>query len=234
MNCVKAVEKGREIVKRIERIKLSLPYWVAYVYGVFLVRGITERLLEAAKELPKPIHLFVHWPLWNLNFLLTFILIIFFVTKSEICRISKAVFVFSFLLLIVPFVDFVVSGGKGYVLGYAMSFDRLLGVIFSMGGVIGNSIITPGQSLAIWIALCLIFAYVALKTNSVLKASTAVILCYSAGVFYSSFPMFLAMGFGLESTFNQQVLFLTILFLGLLGIAQSILCLYFYKKEKKN
>ncbi len=227
----KALKQGKKFVGKMEDLKLPFLYWIGYLYGILILRGILEGFLESAHRFPKLIHLLVHWPFWYLNFLITIALILFFTTKEKIEKITRAVFLFSFLLLIVPLVDFLVSGGKGFVLGYCMSADEVSGILLTFGGLYGKSLITPGQSLAILLAILLTFFYVFIKNNSIKKAIVAVFLFYLAGTFYASFPLGLALLFGLEQSFNHEVATLTILFLLCLAVVQSIAWLYLYDRK---
>ncbi|MCD6247654.1 MAG: UbiA family prenyltransferase [Candidatus Diapherotrites archaeon] len=227
----KILKQGKKFVEKIESTRASFLHWLCYLYGIFILRGILEGFLEHSHRFPKLIHLLVHWPFWYFNFLITIALILFFTTKEKIEKITRAVFLFSFLLLIVPLVDFLVSGGKGFILAYCMSTGSVLGVLLTFGGLYGKSIITPGESLAIWLAIVLIFFYVFIRNNSIRKAIVAVFLFYLAGTFYASFPLGLALLFGLEQSFNHEVAILTILFLLCLAVVQSIAWLYLYDRK---
>ncbi len=227
----KGLKQGKKLIGKIENSKIPFLYWIGYFYGIFVLRGILEGFLEHSHRFPRLIHLLIHWPFWNFNFLLTVSFILFFITREKVERVTRCVFLFSFLILLVPIFDFLVSNGKGFILGYAMNFEEVLGVLLSCGGLYGKSIITPGQSLAIWLAVLLIFFYVFIKNNSIKKAIVAVFLFYLAGTFYASFPLGIALLFGLEQSFNHDVATLTILFLLCLAIVQSIIWVYLYNRK---
>lgn len=227
----KVLRQGKKFVGKIEGLKLPFLYWIAYVYGIFISRGILEGFLEYSHHFPNLMHLLVHWPFWYFNFLITIAFILFFATKEKIEKITKIVVVFSSLILFVPLVDFSISKGKGFVLGYAMSAKEIMELVFSASGALGNCILTPGQSILIWLITALIFGYVLIKKAPITKAVFACLGFYLAGVFYGSFPSALAVLFGLEQSFNHEVATLTILFLLCLAVIQSLVWLYLYDRK---
>lgn len=231
MQLKKLKNNALKFIKRIENLKLPFLYWLVWLYGVFVLRGIAEGYLEAHHQLPKFVHLFVHWPFWNFNFLITIAFILFYFTRERIEKITKLVIAFSFLIVLVPVIDFLVSGGKGFILEYAMKTDKIMAILFSFGGLNGESIITPGQSAVIWTAIVLIGILVLLKTNSIKKTILSIISFYLTGVFYAFYPLILAIIAGLEPSFKAGTISITIFFLLLLGIIQSTLWLYFYNKK---
>lgn len=225
------LKRSKKFVGKIENLKLPFLYWIGHLYGIFVLRGILEGFLEASHHFPKTLHLFVHWPFWNFNFLITIAFILFFFTREKIEKITKLVFAFSFLILFVPIIDFCITGGKGFSLSYAMSTDEVSSILFAFGGLIGKSIITPGQSFSIWLAILLIFTYIILKNHSITRAALALVSFYLAIIFYASFPLGLALLFGLEQSFNHEMAMLTILFLLCLGVVQGIIWLYLYDRK---
>ena len=226
----------RQVIKVIENKDWPYFYLGALFYLVCIIRGLLERLLEAAHELPEPIHLFLHWPLWYFNFLITIIFILSFFTKERIEKVTKVAVVFSFLIISVPIIDFLVSGGRGYVLGYAMSVKEIVSLVLSAGGILRSSIMSPGQSILVWTLILLTFAYIKLKSGSLGKAFFGAVALYSAGIFYASFPFALAVLFRLRPIFNNQLIQLTIYFLALLGLVQIIIwkCVYGKQSEKHS
>jgi len=224
-------EKSKAFIGWLEGIKLPFHYWIAYLYCVFIARGLLEGFLEANHAMPKLLHLFVHWPFWNFNFLISIVFILFLFTRQKIERISRAVFFFSFLILLVPAIDWLVSGGKGFSLVYLMKIDRIFAVLFSFGGLLGESVITPGQSAAIWAAAFLIFCYVLAKKKSLVLSVASVVLFYLAGMFFAVYPLIPAMAFGFEHSFNREVISVAIPFIASLGAVQAAAWLYLYKRK---
>jgi hypothetical protein len=227
-------KKAKTVIKVIENKDWPYFYLGVYFYSVCITRGLLERLLEAAHELPEPTHLFLHWPLWYFNFLITIIFILSFFTKERIEKVTKVAVVFSFLIISVPIIDFLVSGGRGYVLGYAMSVKEVVSLMLSAGGILRSSIMSPGQSVLVWILISLTFVYIKQKSGSLGKAFFGVVAWYFVGIFYASFPFALASLFGLKPIFSNQLMQLTIYFLALLGLVQIIIWKYVHGKQSEK
>ena len=141
------------------------------------------------------------------------------------------IIVFSFITLFIPLIDFAVSGGAGIPLLYAVNAEGSLHALFSMGGIIGNSVITPGQAVIIWVTIFLLFIYIRMKNCSASKAVIALGMVYLMGIFSACFPFFIVMALSLGPSITQGVSRLIVLFLLSLGLIQSIIWLYFYNRR---
>lgn len=221
--------KAVNLIKKTESIKTPLLFWAAYLYAVFVIRELAEFFFGFTLRVPKPEYLFIFWPLWYFALLLAIAIICFYFTKEKIGKVTKTIFLFAFVYLVLPPIDFIASGSD-VSLRYPMSYTEVSGVLFSFGGVFGESILTIGQTVTIFLAAFLIFAYVFLKSKSFLKAGSAVALCYLAGTFYAALPFFLAELFGFARHLSEVAMISSLALLLIIAL-KLIAWLYLFNKN---
>ncbi|MCX8190553.1 MAG: hypothetical protein N3F05_05010, partial [Candidatus Diapherotrites archaeon] len=180
-------EKAARFISAIEDAKIPLYVWAIYFYGFAIARGLLEGLLEYHKTIPPAEALFLHFPLWYFNVFLSLSIIVSFFTGEKLWKTAKVIFLFTPLLLLVPVFDFLVSGGRGYMLGYAYDFESFSKVLLSVGGIIPGSLVSPGQSTLAWLAIFLISGYCFVKSVRIHKilllvATIYLIICMYASV----------------------------------------------------
>lgn len=222
-------EKITDVIKDIENLKKPLYFWFIYFYSFAVLRGIIEGLLEYHKKIPPSDFLFLHFPLWYFNVFLSLALAVSFFTKESAVKTAKIVFLFTPLLLLVPVFDFFVSGGRGFMLGYAYDWNSFRGVFLSFGGIIGGSLVSPGQALLGWLAIFLLSAYCFAKGVKVHKIMLLIALIYSIICLYASVKLIVcsaASALSFDCNYNVG----SMLFLSSVAIIQLALFLTVRKK----
>ena len=160
-------------VEKIEVSKVSLPHGVLAFLAILFLRNFFEGIVENARTIgshPLPMRsveiLFFHFPLFYTSLFLSFLLSLYFLTRERMERISKVLLLFFPILLLPPFVDFILGGG--FKLSYLFHFNipsQIFKGFFSLHEVGGTS---PGMRLEILLGSLLFSFYVYLKRRSVL------------------------------------------------------------------
>jgi len=222
--------KALRLVKKIEQSHKSIVYWFSLFYGITITRTLVESLIGGLRSWPIPLTLFVHFPLFYFNFFTSIAFILWFFASEKIQKTTKVVIVFSFLILVVPIVDFALFGSTFHY-RYPMSFTAILNETLALGGLLKGSVLLPGQAVAIWTAMLLIALYVKLKGKSWKKGVMASVSFYLAGILFSAFPLIGSTLFGLGNTFNSSAMLVGITLFLISAFALCIAWLYAYNEK---
>ncbi len=223
-------DKALRLIEKIEQSNKSIIHWLLLFYGIVIARTLVESLIGGLRSWPLPITLFVHFPLFYFNFFTSIAFILWFFTGEKIQKTTKVVIAFSFLIIVVPIVDFALFGSTFHY-RYPMDPTAILKEMLALGGLLKGSVLLPGQAVAIWAAMLLITLYVALKGKSWKKGVMASAAFYLAGVFFSAFPLIGSTLFGLGNTFNSSAMLVGIALFLLSALALSIAWLYTYDRK---
>ncbi len=120
---------------------------------------------------------FTHTTLWWIAVALFFPLVFSYITKEETPKILRAVFAFSFIAILTPAADLILSKGKGFDIHYFSPTAPIDFFLFYKA-------LTPGEILTCACALILSFCYCYFKTKNLFKTLEGVFLIY-AGMFLS-------------------------------------------------
>jgi len=166
-------------LEKIEGKKISLPFFLVAFFAIVLVRYLLEMFLEF-QVIPRFGEFFFHFVLWYASVFLTAALVFSFFAGKQIEKTSKTVLAFWFLIALVPLIDFVVSGGKGFEIRYIFgSLQTLLENFLTVGGFLsGNGAATFGQGLVALAGVVGAFIYIKLSKRNFSRALAG------AGVFY--------------------------------------------------
>ena len=113
----------RTFIKPVENSKMPLGTFILLAYGYTLVCNMLEGVLEtpgigfAATTIITLEILLMHFPLFYFMLFLVAILLIRLITGHDIRKVSRVLFVYSFIILIAPLVDPLLRPG-GYNLAY--------------------------------------------------------------------------------------------------------------------
>lgn len=120
---------------------------------------------------------FAHTTLWWIAAALFFPIVFSYITKEETVKILRAVFAFSFIAILTPAADLLLSRGKGFNIHY---FNPAAPLDFFLL----YKALTPGEVLTCACAIILSFCYCYFKTKNLLKTLEGIFLIY-AGMFLS-------------------------------------------------
>jgi len=224
-------KKVNGLIERIENKKIT-PWCIAfYVYCISILRGVLEGLLEYHKALPPFFDLFIHFPLWYLNVFLSTILLLWLFTGEKAQKIAKVVFLFTPIIIVVPLIDFFVSSGRGFMLGYAYNWETFLTLLFSFMGLINRSLASPGQSALYIISLFLLVLYAIAKKASKLEITFFALAHYFITMFHCSTKFFITLILQ-RLTLNIEPKQLFVPYLGAIAVLQ-LFCLFFIIKREQ-
>ncbi|MEM4598836.1 MAG: hypothetical protein QW400_04080 [Candidatus Diapherotrites archaeon] len=214
-------EKVHMIIEDMENIRMPPFAWVIYVYGFLIVRGILEGLLEYHKTIPPIDTLLLHHPLWYVNVLLSIAIILSIFTKEKFGKTAKVIFHFVPILILVPVLDFFVSGGRGYMLGYAYDLESVKRIVLSIGLFIEGSLVSPGQAFLYWLTVFLLSIYCFAKRVSIQKILLLFVIMYFVICLYASIKFIMC---SITDVMNLQCdpKLGSILFLSFVALFQSL------------
>jgi len=182
-----------EIAGAVERLEgLRIKWWQLAVValGFFLLRVLLEIFLGGMKPEHGGIWFHLSTLLWYCGLFLWIAVMLALAAGRKAAVAAKAAMVFWPVLLLVPVVDFITSGGSGYYLTYIGCGGTLAGEFFSFFGFFGTSHFSPGQSVASALGLFLACAYCIIKTSSYLRALAAGAAFYLIAYFFGAIPCF--------------------------------------------
>ena len=124
--------KINSIIKKIEEEKYSFLIGFISLYAIILCRNIFESVFEGSQALgfsPIISHsfymIFIHFPLFYISIFLWILLVFILLTKENIINVSKFLLIGFAVIIIAPFIDFIVSKGSGYKLTYLSGFKQI-------------------------------------------------------------------------------------------------------------
>jgi len=147
------------------------------------------RLLPFTNELAVPasasiaIH-FLHVGLWWTAIALVIPIVLTLLTKESIGKNLRAVFSFSWIMILIPLTDLIISRGQGIDIHYLYpkKFADLLSIY---------SQFTPGENLTVPLALCLIAKYCFAITKKISATLATVILISAFIILAGLMPFFM-------------------------------------------
>jgi len=219
-----------KVISQIEANHQGITFWLGLLFFLCIVKAVVGWFASRLMHLAPPFMFLVHWPLFYFNIFISIALILRFFTGEKLQNTTKVVFAFSFLVLIIPIIDFFAYGINVSRI-YPMSIDELLAEFFSFCGLLPGSVLTVGQGITFWSAEILIAIYVLTKTKSLRKALGASISFYFVGAFFSAIPFFAASIFSIGSTYTHAAMLIGTAFFLVLAFLLSAVWLFVYDKE---
>lgn len=220
----------KKIIEKIEKNRQGALFWLGLLYFVCIIKAFVGWLYSWLTNFALPQMFLAHWPLFYFNIFISISLILWFFTGEKIQNTTKAVFAFSFLVLIVPIADFFAYGINVSRI-YPMSISEIAAQLFSLFGLLPGSVLTLGQGIAFWSAEILIAAYVLTKTNNWKKAFGAMASFCFAGLFFSAVPFFASSLLGLGNAYSYAAMMYGTASFLILAFLFGILWLFAYDKK---
>jgi len=214
--------------------------WAAALFAVLLIRTVFESLLEVWKKPQIFEYFFFHYFLSWISIFLSIILILKIFSGEKISKTSRMTIVFYPLIFIVPVIDFVVSGGRGYNLGYVFgNAQYLLEQAASFFSNFPERGVTIGEKTLIVLAVFFSGVYSWAKTKKYWKGIAAGAAVYASLLFYAFFFSILGIiSYGPEaweasgySLTGELLISGNYLYAGLI-IFQLVLWVFFWNRKK--
>jgi 4-hydroxybenzoate polyprenyltransferase len=170
----------KKLIEKLENLNLSFWQIASLFASAIFLRTFIENYtnLNNSGQVNGFIDTFIHYPAWFIAVFLSVILVFFFFTRERINKVSSAVSVFSFIIIVPTIIDLVFSQGQKVLYSFIAGSYKELWYDFSRFLVNANEI---GIGIKIEIYLVLIFAgfYVFYKTKSYIKSVSASFIVYS-------------------------------------------------------
>ncbi|HID26040.1 MAG TPA: hypothetical protein EYP23_06250, partial [Thermoplasmata archaeon] len=229
---IKNIENG---VKKVENSKLPFIYF----FFTFLSAVTLRSFLETYSDTPVGnLHSYtaanlLHYYLWYTGLALIITIILHLAVRERLEKIAKLVFPAFLVLIVVPIVDILMSGGKGFDMSYMLPGvheDLLIRWLTFSGSYVGMGA-TPGMMIEVIFVLIGCFTYVYMKKRSVLRGLFFTFLVYSTVFWWGCIPFaikyFLEL-FSVEYAFTSKV---ALNFILLLLIVIGSITFYLYNKK---
>ncbi|MEM0359771.1 MAG: UbiA family prenyltransferase [Candidatus Diapherotrites archaeon] len=220
---------AKGIIARIEENRQGIAFWIALLYFVCIVKAIFGWFASLLTTFSRPVFFLAGWPLFYFNIFISLALILSFFTKETVDKTSKAVFAFSFIVIIIPIVDFIAYGPEVWRI-FPMSIEEIAAQFFSLAGLLPGSVLHLGQGLTFWLAQALIAVYVFTKKGSWLKALGAMFCFYVACLALSSVPFLASILFSLGNTYNYTVIMHGLALYALSAFLLAVIWLFIYDR----
>jgi hypothetical protein len=172
----------RTFIKPIENSKMPLGTFILIAYGYMVVRDMLEGVLEtpgiglAATTIITIEMLLMHFPLFYFMLFTVAIILIHFSTGHDIRKITRVLFIYSFIILIAPLVDPLFRPG-GYNLAYPGDPRMILQGIkatFGLGKFYYGS--SPGMLIEGYLGALLVAIYSGLRAPTTRRKVISILL----------------------------------------------------------
>jgi hypothetical protein len=174
----------KQILAKLEDTSTPLLFYFLNLFAFILIENFLEvfsdpgfvsfKLFPFSHRLAIPastsiaIHV-SHCSLWWFAVVLLFPIVFALITKENIDKTLRVVLSFSWLIILTPIIDLILSQGKGINIHYLSprKITDLLSIPLEL---------TPGENLTAIIAIILVFSYCFIKTRRIIKALIGTIL----------------------------------------------------------
>lgn len=230
------LEKFENLVSRLENSKLHITYFIMFFLAIIALRGFWESYSDTPvgnlQDYIGP--MIPHFFFWYITLALMVIFILHLVIKEDIIKTAKAALPAFTVLLIVPFIDIILSWGQGADITYMLPnihhdilirwFTLAGSTPMGMGGTLGlkmEGILVPLLS----------FFYLYVKKQKLITSLVVTFIVYSTIFWWGSLPYliyYLQILFNVEHIYSEFLL--TNFELFIIIIFGSTL-FFMYKKE---
>jgi len=222
MELVKKIfQKITQLIEKIENSPISLSKFLLAFFCFVFLRNFLEIFSTrsdyfAAKRFS---FFFFHSVAFYIFVFLALILILHFITKERIIKISKVIFSGSIVLLLPPLLDLLASGGEGVVnkyrnftqpeniwqiikLFFAYIIDSPFGLFFGRDANFPLTQLQINYGIRVEVLIVLIFLiwYIFWKTKNIFRVLAGLFLGYMVFFVLGIFPYLMAFVFGLPAT----------------------------------
>ena len=181
----------KRFINILENSQISFQGFMITLFCIIFLRNFLETFSDIDNFLTPVSSLanFIHYPMFYMCLLLALAIILFWLTKEKIIRITKIILIFFPLVLLAPILDLLLSGGKGYNISYLFGdlpllFHKFITLSWSYTG----RGMTPGIQIELIIAFFLVGCYLFLKTGKVISIIVGFIVIYIVLFILGSMP----------------------------------------------
>jgi len=137
--------------------------------------------------------------------LLSLILILHWLTREKIVKVTKIILFFFPVVLLAPTLDLLLSGGQGYNISYVFgNFSTLIHKFITFSWNYSDQGMTPGIKIELMAAFFLTGCYIWLKTRKVLTVLLGIVAWYIAGFILGALPSLLTILWNIEGVLSES------------------------------
>lgn len=176
-------------IDRYENMPISFGLWLSTALFIIFVRSSIESMVVTRTfPIANAFHL-LHTPIFFLSLLLSIIIVVHFLAKTEIQKVSKIALLLFPVIIFPALLDFIVTGFTKANITYKYITDNLWPNVVR---VFNPAYTIPGVPLSLRLEVSLIiimaFGYILLKRKKIFPALTGALLVYIACFLYGSLP----------------------------------------------
>jgi len=172
-------------IRHLEDQRYSFFTGFLALYSIIFIRNIFESAFEDRQifgftsEMANSFYmLFVHYPLFYLSIFVWLLIFLVLITKENYFKIARVLVIGFSVIIIVPFIDIIISKGSGYKLTYLTGFEAHP-VAYKFFDFSRDMLqVTWGQRIEILLAVLGLFGYIFIKTKNVYKGFISAIIVY--------------------------------------------------------
>ena len=231
----------QKFIKNIEDAKIGLPVFLLLLSSSIFIRNLIETLIVDSGAFI-PLSDLQHAHLFYLTLFISAVLLVTFLTKEKVDKVSKIVLpAYSIIVILIPIIDLFILGNfrYAYIYDFGASLSTPNWYLIAKTYVTfcaGLQYITVGQRLAVIVLASLATFYVFIKTKSTIRTLVTPLAVYTMTFFYAIY--FNIFSFGtLYQTYRlahfpnmEWIYFNSILIL--LIVIQVLIWLLFYNRSK--
>jgi 4-hydroxybenzoate polyprenyltransferase len=202
--------------------------------SIIFIRNFSEALFSTTNEF-LALPLIHHWTSIYICSFLSAVLLITFLSKERVEKVSKITLLGFVVIILPPFIEYL----TGNVTHYNYIFDSNVPLSSPNWSLLGTAFVTfysnvtdvmLGQKVELIIFIVLASLYVFVKTRSILRTVIMALVMYALEFFYLSFPNYFSFG-TLPDNFDFSHWYGWIYYVSLFALLillQGIICLYLY------
>ena len=185
------INRLKRFIHILENSRISFQGFMITLFCIIFLRNFLETFSDIDNFLTPVSSLanFIHYPIFYICLLLALTIILFWLTRENIIKITKIILFFFPLVLVAPILDLLLSGGEGYNMSYLFGdlpflFHKFITLSW---GYTGRGI-TPGIQIELIIVFFLVGCYLFLKTGKVISIIVGFIALYIVVFVLGSLP----------------------------------------------
>ena len=189
----------QKYVKNLEEAKITLPVFLLLLSSTVFTRNLLETYIVDSGTFV-PIDDLQHAHLFFLAAFISSVLLITYLSKERVDKVSKVVLpAYSILIILVPIIDrlFLEEIKYAYIYDFSLPLSTPNWSLIARSYVAfcaGLEYITIGQRIAVIVLVALATFYVFVKTNSTARTLITPFAVYTLTFFYSSYFNFFSFG----------------------------------------
>lgn len=237
---------GRWIARQVDAVEFSSAPWWYFLFTLLsaaTLRNFFEHFTDREPGVPLFGHffellsgitaerlpfMFIHYGLFYISLALALVIVLHLLTRHDMARLARLISSGFLILLIVPTMDYLLTGGQGYDLGYIIPADHgaLLPQFLSYFGPLTGFGVSPGMRVEIAIAIASAIAFFWYRGYGIARALLAGFAVYATIFFHLATPYFTDPIYAFFGASEQYSNLAGIRYFGVLVLLQASIAAY--------